>query len=84
MFTEANPMEGFELPRRDNAVITPPTVEEAMAILKTASPHLYRAIVLSYYTGLRPGEVELLRLTWEQVNLVNGNITVISADKGGL
>jgi integrase len=33
---------------------------------------------------LRPGEVELLRLRWEQVDLVNGNITVISADKGGL
>jgi integrase len=83
-YLAANPMDGFELPRRDNAVITPPTVEEARAILKAASPHLYRAIVLSYYTGLRPGEVELLRLTWEQVDLVNGNITVISADKGGL
>ena len=51
-YLAANPMDGFELPRRDNAVITPPTVEEARAILKAASPHLYRAIVLSYYTGL--------------------------------
>lgn len=83
-YLAANPMEGFELPRRDDAVITPPTVAEVQAILKASSPHLYRAIILSYYTGLRPGEVELLRLTWEQVDLFGGNIVIVSADKGGL
>ena len=83
-YLAANPMEGFELPRRDDAVITPPTVAEVQAILKAAAPHLYRAIILSYYTGLRPGEVELLRLSWEQVDLASGHIVIISADKGGL
>jgi len=61
-YIAANPMEGFELPRRDDAVITPPSIAEVQAILKESPPHLYRAIILSYYTGLRPGEVELLRL----------------------
>ncbi len=83
-YIAANPMEGFELPRRDDAVITPPTVAEVQAILRAAAPHLYRAIILSYYTGLRPGEVELLRLSWEQVDIAGGHIVIISADKGGL
>jgi integrase len=83
-YIAANPMEGFEFPNRDDAVITPPTVIEVQAILKAAAPHLYRAVILSYYTGLRPGEVELLRLTWEQIDLTNGSIVIFSADKGGL
>jgi integrase len=76
-------MEGFELPRRDDAVIEPPTVEEVQQILKFAAPHLYRAILLSYYTGLRAGEVELLGLRWQDVNLNSGHIVIRSADKGG-
>lgn len=79
-----NPMDGFEFPDRDDDIIEPPTVEEVQLILKHASPHLFRAIVLAYHTGLRPGEVELLRLTWEQVNLVSGHIVIKSAEKGGL
>ena len=62
-YIATNPMEGFELPRRDDAVITPPSVSGVQAILKESPPHLYRAIILSYYTGLRLGEVELLRMT---------------------
>ena len=83
-YIAANPMENFELPSRDDAVIEPPTVAEVQAILAHASPHLYRAIVLSYYTGLRPGEVELLRMSWQDVDIAGGRILVRSADKGGL
>ncbi len=62
-YIATNPMEGFELPRRDDAVITPPSVSEVQVILNESPLHLYHAIILSYYTGLRPGEVELLRMT---------------------
>lgn len=83
-YIPANPMDGFELPKRDDAIIQPPTVAEIQAIMDNASPHLYRAILLSYYTGLRPGEVELLRLTWEQVDMVGNTIVIKSAEKNGL
>jgi len=40
--------------------------------------------MISYYTGLRPGEVELLRMTWEQINLTEKLIIIKSAKKHGL
>ncbi len=83
-YVTVNPMEGFDFPRRDDAVIEPPSAAEIQAILRHASPHLYRAIILAYYTGCRPGVVELYRLTWQDIDLVSGNITIRSADKGGL
>ncbi|SDP29287.1 tyrosine-type recombinase/integrase [Desulforhopalus singaporensis] len=83
-YIASNPMDGYDFPARDDAEIRPPTVAEVQAILKHSPPHLYRAIVLSYYTGLRPGEVELMRLTWTDVDLAGGNIVITSADKGGL
>lgn len=83
-YISINPMEGFDMPHRDNAVISPPTVAEVQALLKAAAPHLHRAILLSYYTGLRAGAVELLGLSWEQVDISGGYIVIISADKGGL
>ena len=47
-YLTANPMEGFEFPRRDDAAIDPPTAGEIQAILKHASPHLLPC----YYPGL--------------------------------
>lgn len=79
-----NPIEGYEFPRRDDAVIMPPTVKEVQAILANAPAHLYRAILLAYYTGVRPGAVELYNLKWHDVDLFGNNIHVTSARKGGL
>jgi integrase len=43
-----------------------------------------RALKLAWFLGLRPGAVELLRLTWqESVNWNSRTILVISARKGG-
>jgi integrase len=80
----SNPMERFEMPKRDDARIQPPTKAEFDAILECASPHIQRAILVSYHTGLRPGKEELLRLTWDCVDFINKTLTVLSADKGGL
>ncbi len=79
-----NPMDGFEMPKRDDARIQPPTKKEFEAIIACAAPHLQRAMLLSYYTGLRPGKEELLSLKWEAVDFINRTIMVTSAKKGGL
>ena len=80
---EFNPVRDYKKPSTDDAVIQPPTKKEALSILKNASPHLRRAIKLSWYLGLRPGAVELLSLTWAAVNWEKKSIRVTSAEKGG-
>lgn len=80
----ANPMDGFVMPTLDNQVIKPPSAAEFAAILKAAVPHLQRAMLISYYTGLRPGREELLSLTWDAVDWHEQTIMVTSAVKGGL
>ncbi len=80
----SNPMASFEMPKRDDVRILPPTKAEFDAILACAVPHMKRAMLISYHTGLRPGKEELLRLTWESVDFINKTLTVLSADKGGI
>jgi len=78
-----NPVKDYKKPRRDDYIFSPPSREEAIRIINTAAPHVKRALMLSYYLGLRPGSVELLSLTWENVRWDLGAILVISAHKGG-
>jgi len=78
-----NPIRDYKKPRAYDAIISPPGPAEVDAILAQAADHLRRAIVLSYYLGLRPGAVELLSLTWLAVAWESETITVISAHKGG-
>ena len=78
------PAEYFAFPRRDDARLQPPTKAEFEAILACASPHLQRAMLIAYHTGLRPGRQELLRLTWDSVDFGGKTLMVLSADKGGL
>ncbi|MBU1568860.1 MAG: site-specific integrase [Proteobacteria bacterium] len=80
----SNPMAGYEMPRRDDARIRPPSKAEFEAILTCAVPHMKRAMLISWHTGLRPGLEELLRLTWDDVDMIGQTIMVTSADKGGL
>lgn len=78
-----NPAAAYEMPKRDDAIILPPTINEISAIVRVAPEHLARAIVISYYTGLRPGPRELFSLNWSDVDFDSGTITVRSARKGG-
>lgn len=80
----SNPMDGYEMPRRDDARIRPPSKEEIEAIINHSADHLRRAILLSYNSGLRPGKEELLSLTWESCDLIGRTIMITSAQKGGL
>ena len=79
-----NPLAHYERPSRDDEIIQPPSVEEVKKIIAASAPHLVRAVMISYYTGLRPGVAELFRLTWNDVNLIKKTILITSAKKGGL
>lgn len=72
------------MPTTDDKKILPPTQEEFDTIVKHAAPHCKRLILISYYTGLRPGVQEAYSLTWDHVDLQKGTITIISAKKGGI
>lgn len=79
-----NPIVDYQLPKKDDEIILPPTDAEVSTILKHAAPHLIRAIYISAFTGLRPGRAELLDMKWYQVDFDKETITVISAKKGGI
>jgi len=73
-FINSNPMEGYDMPTIDNARLQPPTSAEFAAILACAVPHLQRAMLISYHTGLRPGREELLCLRWEAVDFIGSRL----------
>jgi integrase len=79
----SNNMAGATWPRRDDERIRPPAQEEIKAILTHAQPHLYRALVLAWYCGMRVGE-ELFSRRWQDVDWDSQTFFVISAQKGGL
>lgn len=79
-----NPIAKYKKPRRDDAVIQPPTLSEISALMAVAPAQLVRALCLSYYTGIRPGRSELLRRKWSDVDWTAKSIFVESARKGGL
>ncbi len=77
-------MVGYEMPKRDDKRILPPTNEEVQAIVDSAAPHCRRLILISYYTGLCSGVQEAYGLSWDNVDLKNNTATIISAQKGGI
>ncbi len=78
-----NHAAGYQKPKRDDAIIRPPSVEEIKKILNNAQPHLKRALLINYYTGLRPGNAELYKIKWDDIDWDNQTILVRSAKKGG-
>jgi integrase len=78
-----NPMDNYDMPTRDDAVIQPPSQEEIEKIISCSNEHLQRSMLLAYFCGMRPGAVELLSIRYSQVNWSANAITIISALKGG-
>ena len=72
------------MPKRDDAIILYPSGDEITAVLRHAPDRLKRAISISYYTGLRPGEKELYSMRWHHVDFKANTIMVTSAKKGGI
>ena len=82
-YLSRNPIAGYEKPKRDDEVIQPPTQAEINAMLPHCPAHLVRALTLSYYTGVRPGNSELLGLEWVAIDWDLNLILIRSAKKGG-
>ena len=83
-YIQSNPLAGFKKPTRDDEIILPPTINEIQRILSCSPEHLKRSLIISFYTGLRPGVAELFSLRWADINFESGIIHIISAKKGGL
>jgi len=77
-----NPIEKYEMPKRDDEIILYPSEDEINGILQNSSDRLVRAISISYYTGLRPGQKELYSMQWNHVDFKANTIMVKSAKKG--
>ncbi len=79
-----NPVAGYRKPKPDYEIITPPRPDEIQRIIDNAAPHLVRAILLAYFTGLRPGVVELFNLKYSNCDFEQNTIMIRSAKKGGI
>lgn len=80
----ANYAKGYHPPRDDTERIRPPNKAEFEAIVEKAAPHIQRAMWTAYFTGARPGPIELFSLQWSTVDFFRGTITITSAQKGGI
>lgn len=81
-YIAANPVAGYRKPRRDDEIIMPPTAAEIRSIMAHMPDHARRAVILSYYTGVRPGR-ELFGIKWDDTDLDKQTILIRSARKGG-
>lgn len=70
-----------KLPPANYEKLEPPRPEELEAIMGVASPHILRVIILGAQLGVRVGESELLRLTWNDVDFHRGVLVVHGAKK---
>lgn len=61
--------------------IPPPTISECADIYAAAAPHVRRAIVLGLSFGMRIGPSELLKITWDDIDLKLKTIRIWSAGK---
>jgi len=82
-YIKHNPLAGYKKPKRDDEIIQPPTAREMTALFNYAAPHLIRALAITYYSGLRPGQVELSGLKWTDMDWDQETILIRSAKKGG-
>ena len=69
-----NQIKQVKLFREDNLVERILTPEEELRLLRECAPHLRPIVITALNTGMRLGEI--LSLTWNNVNLRDGYITV--------
>jgi integrase len=78
------PFTDLKLPGGKCKRFAPPSIREISVLLKVASPHVFRVILLGVYVGARIGPSELFRVTWSDVDLENQIIRIWSAEKNPL
>lgn len=71
----------YSCKRGPDVKLQPPTAAETSKIIAHASPHLKRAIIISWHLGLRVGASELLKVRWEWVDWVENKIFIEAAKK---
>ena len=79
---KTTPVKDYQSPKRDDEIIQPATHQEIRQILEYTPDHVTRALLISYYTGLRPGK-ELFGLKWTDIDWDQKTILVRSSKKGG-
>ena len=75
--------ESCSVSKGKNRRTPPPSISELNALLRIAAPHIQRVILLGVYTGARIGPSELFSLTWDDIDLKHGVISMPNAQKGG-
>ncbi|MDE6734476.1 MAG: site-specific integrase [Desulfovibrio sp.] len=75
------PFEFPKLPPAQYERFIPPTPEELSAIMAVAQDHIVRVIILGAQLGVRVGPSELLRLTWDDVDLESCVLRIHGAKK---
>ena len=76
------PMPDFpKLPAGQYEKFVPPSQEELAAILAVAHEHIVRVVILGAQLGVRVGPCELLRLTWDDVDMESRVLRVHGAKK---
>lgn len=78
-----NSFHGITISKGKSRRNAPPTLPELNALIKCGSSHIQRVVLLGIYTGARIGPSELFSLTWDDVDLKHGIISMPNARKGG-
>ena len=74
-YLRANPSTPCKLPRIEKTDIKPLDNEEISLFLKAIHGHKYESVyIVALFTGMREGEV--LGLTWDCIDFVNGTISI--------
>lgn len=79
---EKNPFEDIEKEKVKKVEINPFSLEEIMLILKNATGWEKWFIQISFFTGMRTGE--LLALKWEDINFFNKQIHIKKSIRKGI
>lgn len=63
------PFKFPQIPSPHYQKFVPPTQDELSKLYAVSAPHIQRVIILGAYFGIRIGQCELFKLTWEDVDL---------------
>ncbi len=77
-----NPWEKYKKPKEKPPKPNLLTVDEYLTVMKHAAPHLRWALDVEYHTGCRPGETELFKLKFSDVNWEAKKIIIRSTKTG--
>ncbi|MBG0791373.1 MAG: site-specific integrase [Desulfovibrionaceae bacterium] len=75
-------LHGYKCAPGEDKKLVPPTPEELKRIRKVAPKHIWRVIYFSFNFGLRVGNSELFKVTWDRIDFDRKVATIPAAEKG--